>query len=272
MLKLFYITNKPDVARIAQDAGVDRIFVDMEYIGKDERQPNMDTVKNHHTVDDVKNIRRVLDKSELLVRINPIHKNSRQEIDDVVNVGADIIMLPMWKSADDVKRFLDFVNGRVKTILLLETDEARKCLDDVLEIDGIDEVHIGLNDLCLSQKKKFLFELVTDGTVDEISEKLKAKGITFGFGGVGRVGNGELLPAENILAEHYRLGSSMVILSRAFCNSDKVENREEISRIFNEGIAKNRKYEEKLENESQSYFLQKHKETAEIISSIVRGK
>ena len=27
-----YITNDPDVARVAEDAGVDRIFVDMEYI------------------------------------------------------------------------------------------------------------------------------------------------------------------------------------------------------------------------------------------------
>ena len=33
-LKLMYITNNPAVARIAEEAGVDRIFVDMEYIGK----------------------------------------------------------------------------------------------------------------------------------------------------------------------------------------------------------------------------------------------
>ena len=37
MLKLMYITNRPAVARIAENAGVDRIFVDMEYIGKDKR-------------------------------------------------------------------------------------------------------------------------------------------------------------------------------------------------------------------------------------------
>ena len=29
-LKLMYITNRPDVAKIAEDSGVDRIFVDME--------------------------------------------------------------------------------------------------------------------------------------------------------------------------------------------------------------------------------------------------
>ena len=37
-LKLMYVTNRQDVALIAQNAGVDRIFIDMEYIGKDLRQ------------------------------------------------------------------------------------------------------------------------------------------------------------------------------------------------------------------------------------------
>ena len=75
MLKLFYITNNTDIALIAEKYGVDRIFVDLEYIGKEKRQHNMDTVKNHHTVEDVKNIKSVLTKSELLVRVNPINLN-----------------------------------------------------------------------------------------------------------------------------------------------------------------------------------------------------
>ena len=36
-LKLMYITNSEDVAHIAEEAGVDRIFVDMEYIGKNRQ-------------------------------------------------------------------------------------------------------------------------------------------------------------------------------------------------------------------------------------------
>ena len=64
MLKLFYITKNPAVARIAQAAGVDRIFVDMEYIGKAQRQGGMDTVQNHHTVEDVARLRPVLDQAD----------------------------------------------------------------------------------------------------------------------------------------------------------------------------------------------------------------
>ena len=45
-LKLMYITNRTDVAKVAQSCGVDRIFVDMEYIGKEERQGGLDTVKS----------------------------------------------------------------------------------------------------------------------------------------------------------------------------------------------------------------------------------
>lgn len=73
-LKLMYITNKPEVAQIAEASGVDRIFIDMEYIGKSERQKNLNTVQNHHTVEDVACIHEAIETAELLVRVNPIHE------------------------------------------------------------------------------------------------------------------------------------------------------------------------------------------------------
>ena len=66
MLKLMYITNIPEVARIAEDAGADRIMVDMEYIGKSLRQFGRDTVMNHHTFEDIRNIRKAVKKAEKL--------------------------------------------------------------------------------------------------------------------------------------------------------------------------------------------------------------
>ena len=144
-LEYFYITNSPEYAKACERAGVDRIFVDMEYIGKDERQGGLDTVKNHHTVEDVKNVRAAISKSKLLVRVNPIHDGSKEEIEAVITAGADYIMLPMWKSVDEVKEFIRLVGKGAKTVLLLETDEARLCLDEVIKLDGIDEIYIGLN-------------------------------------------------------------------------------------------------------------------------------
>ena len=44
----------------------------MEFIGKDSRQGGLDTVQNHHTVEDVRNIRDAVTKSKVLVRVNPV--------------------------------------------------------------------------------------------------------------------------------------------------------------------------------------------------------
>ena len=72
-LKLMYITNQPQIAQIAESSGVDRIFVDMEYIGKADRQGGLDTVKNHHTVEDVRRMKQAVESAEVLVRVNPLY-------------------------------------------------------------------------------------------------------------------------------------------------------------------------------------------------------
>ena len=165
-LKLMYITNRTDIAKIAEDAGVDRIFVDLEYIGKNLRQGGMDTVQNRHTPSDAANIKKNLTKAKLLVRVNPIHNSTaeynstEEEIDEVVNAGADIIMLPYFKTADDVSRFIKAVGGRAKTMLLFESAASVENIDSILALDGIDEVYIGLNDLSLDYGRKFLFSIL----------------------------------------------------------------------------------------------------------------
>ena len=146
-----------------------------------------------------------------------------------------LIMLPMWRSCEEVSRFLALVNGRCRTMLLLETKEADACLDEVLRLSGIDMVHIGLNDLHLSYARTFMFELLTDGTVERICERLRAADKPYGFGGVGRIGTG-MLPAEHILGEHVRLGSQMAILSRSFCDVTKAGGKEEVAEIFTTGM------------------------------------
>ena len=58
-MKLMFITNKDEIALAAERAGVDRIFIDLETIGKQERQGGMDTVQSRHTVEDVRRIRKL---------------------------------------------------------------------------------------------------------------------------------------------------------------------------------------------------------------------
>lgn len=244
-LKLMYITNSPDVAVIAQEHGVDRIFVDLETIGKAERQADRDAVQSNHCISDIEKIKPCLSFSKMLVRVNPINAQSKSEIDAVIKAGADIVMLPMWKTVSEIKLFLDYVSSRAKTCLLLETREADGCLDDVLALPGIDEIYIGLNDLHISYELRFMFEPLANGTVERICKTIKSYGIPYGFGGIARIGKG-LLPAEKVIMEHYRLGSSMAILSRSFCNTDKIGNLNEVDCIFRDGIASIRDYESTL--------------------------
>ena len=258
MLNLMYITNNPQVAKIAENAGVNRIFVDMEYLEKEERQGGLDSVKNHHTIEDVKNIKATLNKAELLVRINPINENSEEEINAVIDADTDIIMLPWFHTSKDAETFIKLVNGRTKTLLLLESNKAVDCLDEILSLNGIDEMYIGLNDLSLCYGMKFMFQLMADGTVEKLADKIKEKSIPFGIGGIAQIGQGDL-PAEYIIREHYRLGSSSAILSRSFCNTNNVEDYTKIKEIFTEGITQIRNLENECVNASESYFIENKK-------------
>lgn len=254
MLNLMFITNNPDVAIIADEAGVEYIFIDMEYIGKSERQKNMDTVQSHHTVSDIYKIKKVVKKSKILVRCNPIHNatkeygSSSEEINAVLAAVPDMIMLPYFKTVDEVKEFIRIVDGRAKTMLLLETPEAVEKLDEILLLPGIDYIHIGLNDLSLGYKKHFMFDILADGTVDRICAKIKEKNIPFGFGGIASLGHG-IVPSEIIIKEHYRLGSSFAILSRSFCNVSNFNDYHVLEKTFKRELKKIRHFEQQVMQE-----------------------
>lgn len=270
-LKLMYITNDEKIAAIAESNGVEWVFVDLEIKGKQERQGHLDTVISVHSHEDVKKIKSRLNHAGLLVRINPIDDDSETEINRVISDGADIVMLPFFKTADEVRRFLDCVAGRAETCLLLETPEAVEIIDSLLELDGIDYIHIGLNDLHLGYGMDFLFEPLADGTVEMLCEKIRAKGIPYGFGGIAAIGRGEL-PAEKIMAEHYRLGSSMVILSRSFCNLNVLEDFGAAGKIFSEGIKEIRNYETQLKTKDRKFFEDNRKEVVNLVSEIKKRK
>lgn len=214
-MKLLLITNCPAMASFAVENGVDRIFVDTEINGKEARQGHLNTVISKHTLDDVRRVRPAVPAGRLLVRINPIHEHSQAEIDQAIDAGADILMLPMFRGVAEVRAFTQAVSGRARCNLLVETVGAANSLAECVQVPGVDEVHIGLNDLHLEQGLDFMFELVANGTVDGLAAVLREAGVPFGIGGLARVGDGTL-PAELLIAEHARLGSNAAILSRAF--------------------------------------------------------
>ena len=209
------LASTPEDAKKAQAAGIDRVFYDLEYIGKAERQRGRDTVKSMNSIEDIPSVREVLTTSKLLVRTNPIHAYSNNEVEKAIKYGADILMLPMVIDHHDVEQYVEMVNGRAKVFIMIETAAAMARIDKIMAVPGVDELFIGLNDLHISMGLTFMFELLSGGLVEYMAEKCKQKGTAFGFGGIARIGEG-MLPSDYILGEHVRLGSSSVILSRTF--------------------------------------------------------
>lgn len=210
-MEFITITNDVKVAKYFEECGIDDIMVDLETIGKAERQKGLNAVLSNHSFDDITKIKSVLSTSKCLVRVNPIHENSKKEIDEAIDRGADILMLPMFRTREEVELFIGLVGSRTEKYLLLETPQALVRVDEITSVKGIDAIHVGLNDLSIGMGLSFLFEPLIGGIVEYLANKIIPQKIKFGFGGVSRLERG-----KNIISEHVRLGSQMVILNRDF--------------------------------------------------------
>ena len=212
------ITNNPELANYAENCGVGRIFIDLEINGKQERQGHLNTLISQHSMGDIPLVKDSIDQVELLVRLNPLHGNTQREVDQAIELGADLLMLPMFQTAQELNIFSDMVNGRVGIVPLVETRSAILDMHNIVKVPGLSEIYIGLNDLHLDLGLNFMFEPLASGMIDKAIKIIKQSNLSFGFGGVARVGEG-FIPGELVLAEHARLGSSSVILSRTFHRS-----------------------------------------------------
>jgi hypothetical protein len=270
MIDLLTITNLPELAdRCDQMPGM-RVFVDLERNGKAARQHGLDTFISTHSMDDVGRIKAVLKQSRLMVRVNPYQAHNPQacqaEVDAVLAQGADLIMLPMFTQAQELQAFAAIVAGRAPIVPLLETAGALDTLEAWLDTPGIDEVFVGLNDLHLSLGCRFMFEPLLMGHVDRVAAVAKGRGLRFGFGGIARMDEG-MLPGHDVLAEHVRLGSRAVILSRTF-NRAYTHAGE---KSFEQAVASLRVAERDLGQRSQERVEKDRLHTHELIAELAEA-
>lgn len=271
MMRFIFITNSPQLAEFATSNGVDRLMVDLELIGKVERQGHLSTVISRHSFEDVDAVRRAVPRAELMVRLNPVHEGTESEIDRAIDLGADILMLPMFRSESEVRQFCELVGGRVRVCLLLETVAGMHALPAIVVVPGVSEVHVGLNDLHLDLKNSFMFQPLADGVVDGLVETIRAAGLPFGIGGLARVGEG-LLPAELLMAEHVRLGSTAAILSRTFHRNATTVAEIEADMDFGAEIAKLRQAYAAHHAAPREALLAKHETVRSRVAEIVAAK
>lgn len=219
VLTLF--TNDPELARRADLAGIDRIGLDLEKIGKSGRQDARRCWISDHEEHEIHAVRRSLSRSRLFARTNPIHPGSGAEIARLIDAGVGVLMLPMFTTVAEAARFIELVDRRATVSLLLETAAAAARVDDLVALEGVDEIHVGLNDLHLSLGLGSHFELLTSSLMDGLSRAVRDAGIPFGFGGVGRFGDDNLaIPADLLYAQFARLGADRALVSRVFVSPD----------------------------------------------------
>lgn len=228
------ITDDPALAASADAAGVDRVGIDIELLNKAARQTRLPKARiSSHCLADLDRLRPALRRAALFARLNPLHDGSADEVSAALDGGARVLMLPYFTTAIEVERFVRLVDGRATVVLLLETAASAVRLHDILAVDGIDEVMVGLNDLHLSTGLSHPFELVASELLTALSAQIGARGLRFGFGGLARAGDESLpVPADLVIAQHARLRSEAAWLSRSFfAGLEPAELEAEIGRL-----------------------------------------
>ncbi len=216
-MELIVVTNRPDLARWAEAAGVERVLIDLEHRGKEERQRGRGTFVSSHTLDDAAALADCLERTVVEVRLDAWYDRSPAQVDDVLTAGAGVVMLPMTESVEAVHRLVETVAGRARVALLVETMPGLAVLDDLVDVPGVAEVHIGLTDLMLSRGGHLPFEPLADRSLAEPARTVRVAGLGFGVGGVSAPRTRGLpIEADVVLGAVVELGATMGWLGRSF--------------------------------------------------------
>jgi hypothetical protein len=219
--QLTLITADVELAKVADIAGVQRIGVDLEFRDKADRQRGAENRISGHSLEDLRAVGCAGLSAQLFVRVNALHSESAAEIDGAVRIGANIIMLPYFQSADEVRRFVDMVGGRARVAILVETAPALVRIRSILDVPGIDEVSLGFNDLRHDLRAANHFEVMASPLVDVVAAETIARGLPLSMGGIARGDDTSLpMPPDLVYAQYPRLHARGAWLARSFLRVD----------------------------------------------------
>ena len=215
--RLTMLTVDPALAQAGDRAGVQRIGIDFEHLGKAERQAGHNTRLSRHGWHDLRAVAAALIRAKAFARLNPIHDGSAEEVETALACGARVLMLPFFRSAAEVERFVALVRGRAEVMALLETAAALIRIREIMAVKGVDEIMIGLNDLRLQLGVANHFEVLASPLMDAACRELCTDGRPFSLGGVARAGDAAMpVPSELVYAQYPRLGATGGWLTRSF--------------------------------------------------------
>ncbi len=231
-MQLSLITNDVQTARKAEEAGVERILIDLERRGKAARQAGRSLFLSTHVMEDVRCIRLALSQSKVAVRVDPLHPGSRDQINLAVEYGADFVVLPFFERLQQAAEFVAILKGRAAAVLLVESAAASASLGELCHLPGVAEIHIGLNDLSISLGLRSWFDLMTSSVLDKLCATMRASKIPFGFGGIASLSRHDLpVNPELVLAEQVCQGATRGWLSRTFREVALLDLTDEVQRV-----------------------------------------
>ena len=210
-MDLFLFSVDPSWGADVVAAGAAGIVVDWERRGKARRQLGEGTQINQDTPEDLSRMRAAT-PGRLLCRINGHGPWTADEVDEAVRRGADEILLPMVRTAEQVDRTLGLVADRCGLGILVETQDA---VDRAAEFAGrpLSRIYVGLNDLRIDRGSDLLFRPLVDGTVDAVRGQVAQP---FGVGGLTLPGRGFPVSSDLLAAELVRTGADFTFLRRSF--------------------------------------------------------
>lgn len=237
-------------------AGIQTIIVDWENQEKKQRQEGFNTQINHDTLNDLKEVRAAT-TGTVICRINAVGPHTPEELDNAIEYGADEVLIPMVRSLKEVRSVIDYVKGKMKIGILIETNDAVARVGELVSLP-LQRIYVGLNDLSIENNCRNIFIPISNGTLDEIKRSVF---LPFGFGGLTLPNKGYPIPARLLIAEILRLDCSFSFLRRSFLADIKGGNLcFEISRLKEAiQLAKERSYLQKEED---------HRELVETIRAI----
>lgn len=223
---LTHFTDDPDLAAVLDAAGVDRIGVDLEQLGKAKRQEGANSWISQHKLSSLAVLRPRLARAKLLARINPWNTASPAEIEEVLGLGAEVVMLPFFKTLHDIESVLRAIDGRALLVPLVETVAGLDLLEGIRDL-GLREIHFGLTDLRLEMGYPAFVPVFEDPRFEAAVARAGAIGLRYAIAGVARPGDERLpIDPEIVYRQMRRLRARGALVSRSF-----IRPREEWSKL-----------------------------------------
>ena len=209
--ELFLFSTDPATVAGTAAAGVSGFVVDWERVGKRHRQAGADTQIGEDTVDDLVRARAATSK-RILCRVDNKPGLLAEQIEVAIACGADEILVPMVRSAEEVERVRALAADRCGIGILIETEDALADIEEIAKL-VLTRAYVGLNDLAIERGTSNIFEPLVDGTFESVRRRLS---VPLGVGGLTVVDGGRPIPCRLLIGELVRLGCTFSFLRRSY--------------------------------------------------------